>query len=168
MKLDPPQRATRHPTAEPWGGPDLVAERLPGRWSLERVVEGKHSQQGSMQGVATFRPLGNGAIAYREEGRLRLPDGETFDAFRDYLYGRAPDGFAVFFAETPPRLFHDIRLHHGEAGALAGEAEHLCGQDHYSTQYAFHADGRFVIRHDVRGPRKAYRMTTWYERMELR
>ncbi len=168
MQLDPHRSTHREPTAEPWGGPDLVLERLPGRWSLQRIVEGKASQQGSMQGVATFRPLGNGAMAYREEGRLRLPGGEAFDAFREYLYDRAPGGFAVFFAETPRRLFHDVRLHQGGGGALAGAAEHLCGQDHYATRYAFHTDGRFVIRHDVRGPRKDYKMTTWYERLEPR
>jgi hypothetical protein len=135
---------------------------MAGRWSLQRAVEGKHSSQGSMQGVATFRRLENGLMAYREQGRLRLPGGETFDAFRDYFYDRLSAGFAVFFAETPPRLFHEIRLRAEATGALVGAAEHLCGQDHYATRYTFRPDGGFVVHHDVRGPRKDYAMTTLY------
>ena len=146
----------------PWGEPDRVLDRLPGHWSLQRVVEGKEANQGSMQGRAAFRRLENGLLAYREEGRLRLSGGETFDAFRDYLYDRAPGGFAVFFAETPRRLFHEIRLRAEADGALIGAAEHLCGQDHYATRYAFQPDGSFVVHHDVRGPRKDYAMTTVY------
>jgi hypothetical protein len=158
---------TRSPflsTAAPWGAPDDVLDRLAGSWSLERVIAGKDANQGSMNGIAGFRRLENGLMAYREEGRLLLPNGEAFDAFRDYLYDRMAGGFAVFFPETPPRLFHEIRLRLDRTGALVGAAEHLCGGDHYATGYAFQPDGRFVLRHDVRGPRKDYVMTTVYAR----
>lgn len=144
-----------------------MLDGLAGRWSLRRVVEGKEARQGSMQGVATFRRLESGLMAYREEGRLQLPGGGTFDAFRDYLYDRRTDGFAVFFAETPPRLFHEIRLREEADGTLVGAAEHPCGRDHYATRYAFQPDGSFVVHHDVRGPRKDYAMTTLYTRTDL-
>jgi hypothetical protein len=117
-----------------------------------------------MRGTATFRRLERGWMAYREEGRLTLPGEETFDAFRDYLYDRAPEGFAVFFPETPPRLFHEIRLYKDATGALLGAADHLCGRDRYATRYAFRPDGSFVVQHDVRGPRKDYAITTVYAR----
>jgi len=145
--------------------PDLVLDRLAGRWSLQRIVDGQDTNQGSMHGIATFRRLESGLMAYREEGRLQLRGGEAFDAFRDYLYDGIPNGFAVFFAETPPRLFHEIKLRSAENGALIGEAGHLCGNDHYETRYAFQRDGSFVIRHDVRGPCKDYTMTTHYARI---
>lgn len=145
-----------------WGEPDRLLESLAGRWSLQRVVEGQDTNRGSMQGIATFRRLESGFMAYREEGRLLLSGGDAFDAFRDYLYDRIPGGFAVFFSETPPRLFHEIRLRDAGADTLTGEAEHLCGQDHYTTRYLFQPDGSFVVRHDVRGPRKDYTMTTRY------
>jgi hypothetical protein len=151
------------PTASLWGEPDDVLGHLDGSWSLERVIEGKGTNQGSMNGTATFRRIETG-LAYREEGRLILPGGEAFDAFRDYLYDSVAGGFAVFFPETPPRLFHEIRLRHDAPGALLGEAEHLCASDHYATGYAFQPDGRFVVHHDVRGLRKDYTMTTVYAR----
>jgi hypothetical protein len=159
-------------TASPWGGPDDVLDGLTGAWALERVIAGapKGSMpmgsmpMGSMRGSATFRRLDSGLIAYREEGRLQLPGGEAFEAFRDYLYDRVPAGFAVSFAETPPRLFHEIRLRAEAGGALVGVAEHLCGRDHYATRYAFQPDGRFAVHHDVRGPRKDYAITTLYAR----
>jgi hypothetical protein len=161
-------------SASLWGGPDDVLDGLAGAWFLERVIAGQGSNQGSMpqgsmpqgsmSGAATFRRLESGGLAYREEGRLLLPSGEAFDAFRDYLYDRVSGGFAVFFPETPPRLFHEIRLRAEAGGALIGAAEHLCGQDHYATRYAFHPDGRFTLHHDVRGPRKDYASTTVYTR----
>lgn len=157
--------SNRHP-ASLWGGPDDVLDGLAGAWSLERVIAGQGSNQGSMRGTATFRRLESGGLAYREEGRLLLPSGEAFDAFRDYLYDRVPEGFAVFFPETAPRLFHEIRLRE-EAGMLLGEAEHLCGRDHYATRYAFQPDGRFTVHHDVRGPRKDYATITIYTRTPL-
>ena len=145
--------------------PDLVLDGLTGCWSLTRIVHGNDTNQGSMQGIATFRRLESGLMAYREEGRLLLPSGETFDAFRDYLYNRISNGFAVFFCETPPRLFHEIKLRNAGTGALVGTADHRCGDDHYATRYAFQPDGGFDIRHDVRGPRKDYTMTTHYARI---
>jgi hypothetical protein len=154
----------RPSTASLWGGPDELLDRLAGCWSLERVIAGKDTNQGSMNGIASFRRLESGFMAYREEGRLLLPNGEAFDAFRDYLYDRVSQGFAVFFPETPPRLFHEIRLHEEATGALVGAAEHLCGRDHYATRYAFEPDGRFTVHHDVRGPRKDYAITTVYAR----
>jgi len=158
------------PLRHPWPDPAAVLDGLAGRWSLERVVMGKDTNQGSMpqgsmRGFATFRRLDSGLVAYREEGRLKLPSGETFDAFRNYLYDRVPLGFAVFFAETPPRLFHEIRLQSTTIGTLIGEAAHLCGRDNYATRYVFQPDGSFVVHHDVSGPRKDYVMATEYRRI---
>ncbi len=158
-------RTDHIPLPHPWPDPGAVLDGLAGQWSLERVVEGRDTNQASMLGIATFRRLESGFVAYREEGRLALPGGETFDAFRDYLFDRLPEGFAVFFAETPPRLFHEIRLERAAIGTLIGEAEHLCGQDHYATRYVFQPDGSFVVHHDVGGPRKDYVMATEYRRI---
>jgi hypothetical protein len=151
-------------TAPLWGGPDDVLDRLAGTWTLERVIAGKDGNAATLNGTATFRRIENGMMAYREEGRLLLPSGEAFDAFRDYLYDRVTQGFAVFFPESPPRLFHEIRLRADGGGALIGEAEHLCGRDRYATRFAFQPDGRFTLHHDVRGPRKDYAMATVYTR----
>lgn len=143
-----------------WGGPGEVFGRLSGRWEIRRRIE----PAGALEGLAVFAPEGRGGLDYRERGELRLADGFTAAAERRYFYRARPAGFAVFFAGRPPRLFHAVDLAADGQGRLCGRARHLCGADLYLTGYLFLPDGRFVIRHRVRGPRKAYRMTTWYRR----
>ena len=144
-----------------WGGPGEACRRLAGRWEIARRIE----PQGALEGLAVFTPDGTGGLDYRERGELHLPGGFAAAAERRYLYRPRPAGFAVLFAERPPRLFQDVALKAGRQGRLVGRARHLCAADLYLTGYAFLPDGRFVIRHRVRGPRKAYRMTTWYRRL---
>ena len=153
----------RAPLPDPkavWGGPGAVISRLTGAWEIARRI----APEGALDGRAVFAPDGAGGLAYREEGRLRLAGGFTAVAERSYLFRPRPGGFAVYFAETPPRLFHEVALTVARDGRLHGRARHLCAEDLYLTRYAFLPDGRFVVRHRVRGPRKAYCMTTWYRR----
>jgi hypothetical protein len=148
------------PTASLWGSADTVFDRLEGGcWALDRRVEG----QADMHGRATFQRLQGGMLHYREEGKVRLVDGKIFDAHREYRWSREARGFAVFFAESPPRLFHRIELA-WQGDALVGSASHLCAPDSYDSRYRFLADGGFVVRHLVRGPRKNYVSETVFRR----
>lgn len=152
--------ATPPPTIRaPWGTPDTVFDLLTGAWTLERTIEG----QATMTGMAVFTPTAQGWSRYREEGRIRLADGKEFDGHREYLFERAPGGFVVHFAESPPRLFHAIEVVR-DGDALAGSATHLCTPDTYDSSYRFLADGSFVIRHTVHGPRKDYLSATVFRR----
>lgn len=144
-----------------WGDALQVVTRLAGSWSFDRVIEA----QGSMQGIATFTPLDAESLAYREKGRLRLLNGTELEAEREYVFRERSRGFEVFFNENPPRLFHAISLSAADDGTLSGSAGHLCNLDQYRSTYTFSADGRFVIRHVVSGPRKDYTMTTAYARV---
>jgi hypothetical protein len=143
-----------------WGSSEGIFARMIGDWSFERRV----SSRAIMTGSAIFEPMGDGEARYREAGRLRLAGREEFDASREYLYRRREAGFAVFFMETPPRLFHTVILTPRGSGMLVGEASHLCGQDHYRTGYEFLPDRSFRIEHAVRGPRKDYVTTTLFRR----
>jgi hypothetical protein len=143
-----------------WGPPEGVFARMIGTWSFERRI----SNRASMTGSAIFEPTGDGEARYREAGRLRLAGGQEFDAAREYLYHQRETGFAVFFPETPPRLFHTVILVPGGSCTLVGEASHLCGHDHYRTGYEFLPDRSFRIEHAVRGPRKDYVTTTLFRR----
>jgi hypothetical protein len=142
-----------------WGTPDTVFERLEGAWDLDRTIEGN----ATMTGIAGFTRMETGQLKYREEGRIRLPDGQAFDGHREYVYERSPDGFSVFFAEAPLRLFHGIAIVR-EGDALVGSAGHLCAADQYDSTYRFLADGAFVIEHLVKGPRKDYLSRTAFTR----
>ena len=143
----------------PWGTPDTVFDGLAGAWDLDRTIEGK----ATMVGIAEFKLLETGQLKYREEGRIHLADGQAFDGHREYVFERSPDGFSVFFAENPPRLFHAIAIAR-EGDALVGSAGHLCVADHYDSVYRFRADGSFVIQHTVNGPRKDYLSRTEFRR----
>ena len=143
-----------------WISADDVFDQLEGSWSLERIIEGL----ATMEGVATFTRDGADALAYHEEGEVRLVHGQAVKAHRDYRFERAPRGFNVLFAEVTPRLFHRIELAR-EDTALTGAAAHLCAPDTYDSSYQFLADGSFVIRHAVRGPRKDYVSTTTFSRL---
>ena len=99
---------------EGWGDTGEVMARLVGSWSLDRVIAG----QGSMQGIATFTPLDEMSLAYREQGRLTLLDGTALEAEREYVFRESGRGFEVFFKVTPLRLFHSISLSASGGGAL--------------------------------------------------
>lgn len=144
-----------------WGDASEVMTKLIGSWSFDRLIE----VQGTMQGLAIFTPLNAERLAYREQGTLKLSNGTALQAEREYIFSKSDRGFQVFFKENPPRLFHDISLSASAGGALSGNAVHLCNLDHYQSTYTFLADGRFVIRHEVTGPRKHYTMTTAYARV---
>jgi hypothetical protein len=138
-----------------WGTPGAVFDALNGAWKFERVIEGK----ASMTGTARFSLLERGVLGYREEGRVRLADGQEFAAHREYLFARTAKGFEVLFAEEPPRLFHEIALVR-DGRELVGTATHQCSDDRYLSSYRFVEGGSFVIRHQVEGPRKDYTSTT--------
>ena len=144
-----------------WGDASEVTEKLIGSWSFDRLIEG----QATMQGIATFTPLNEGSLAYREQGHLKLLDGTELEAEREYIFSNSNGGFEVLFKENPPRLFHEISLSASIGGELSGSAGHLCNLDNYQSTYTFLADGRFVVRHVVSGPRKDYTMTTTYTRV---
>lgn len=144
-----------------WGGASDVTRKLIGSWSFERVIEG----QATMQGIAIFTPLDSGWLAYREQGDLKLANGTTLQAEREYVFSNSGGGFKVFFKEDPPRLFHEISLSASPGGELSGRAGHLCKRDDYQSAYLFLPDGTFVVRHVVSGPSKDYTMNTIYTRV---
>jgi hypothetical protein len=132
---------------------------LVGSWSLRRSID----NGAAMTGTATFIGRADGWFDYAEHGRLTLADGQSLDAVRRYVFEEADDGFAVWFVEAPPRLFHRVVLRRAGT-SLVGAAAHCCGDDRYDSRYEFPADGSFVIDHAVRGPRKRYVMRTRYTR----
>lgn len=132
---------------------------LAGSWVLSRSIDNGCS----MAGAAAISRRDGGHFDYREAGRLALADGQTVEAERRYIFAAEVDGFAVFFAETPPRLFHRVVLER-IGRTLVANGVHFCGADHYDTRYEFRADDSFTIRHAVTGPRKGYAMETRYTR----
>jgi hypothetical protein len=139
-----------------------VLQWLAEAWTLRRSID----NGATMVGSATFIGCGGCRCHYLEHGRLTLADGRILNTERRYLFEATGDGFAVWFAGSPSRLFHRVALHRREA-SLVGDGSHLCGDDCYDTRYDFRADGTFLIAHAVHGPRKRYVMETRYARPPL-
>lgn len=142
-----------------WGGPSQALRRMVGVWKLERQA----GEVGVMVGEASFTAQDDLALLYRERGILRLTTGKVLNPYCMYLYRAEPEGFSVYFDEAASRLFHTTSLR-WSGGSLVGEAYHYCGADHYMTQYGLLADGKFEIRHVVKGPRKDYALHSRYTR----
>lgn len=147
------------PDTAAWASADDVFARLAGAWSLTRTIDNGVT----MSGRATFTPHDHSSLAYHERGTLILPGGQSFDAERRYKFRTSPGGFAVFFAETPERLFHKIVLTR-TGNLLHGDATHPCRADSYHSTYDFLPDGSFTVRHDVSGHTKSYRSHTIFRR----
>lgn len=146
---------------ESWRGPEDLPDALLGRWALERAIRG----YGSMTGTASFSAMRDGLLLYQEAGSFRLASGALLEFARDYLYAKRPHGFAVLFRESPPRLFHAVRLEQLAGKRLVGRAEHGCGDDLYRSKYSFVADGRFFVEHVVAGPCKDYTIEAAFTRL---
>lgn len=132
---------------------------LNGAWLLHRQID-----DGSlMAGAARFNQRGNGWLDYQEWGRLRLVDGRTLGTERAYIFEETEGGFAVFFTQAPPRLFHRVTLE-ANGRNLVGDATHHCAADRYDSHYEFRANGSFTVEHRVCGPRKRYTSVTRYAR----
>ncbi len=136
-----------------WGSAASVFASLAGCWRLQRQIA---TAEGSaaFSGEALFLPGAGDSLIYRENGRLRLPDGTELDAEQSYVFLKECDGFSILFPSTR-LLFQKVSLT-PSGTLLSGTATHACGEDVYDSRYAFEPDGGFRIRHRVAGPRKDY------------
>ena len=151
------------PTAaslDAWGGVGAVFETLAGDWALKRRIPGIAGMQGKAQVVR----LDADRLRYVEQGCLKLKNGQSFHASRSYLFRALGDGFAVYYDQSPDRLFQEVRLTPLLGGGLTGMAEHCCPPDRYRSRYTFRSDGCFYITHCVTGPSKSYRSFSRFSR----
>jgi hypothetical protein len=135
-----------------------------GAWDFKRSID----LSAHVIGKAVFKLHGkSGDLSYSEEGLLLLADHTRLRAQRNYIYRRRKNGFEVFFAEDPPRIFQAVDLFLDE-GKMRGEAIHFCGDDTYESSYAILSEDSFSVSHYVKGSRKSYASLTVYKRNSLR
>lgn len=112
---------------------------------------------GRLEGQGDFMPAPKG-LAYEEKGLLHF-GGYQGDAARRYLFAFAGSDLAqVHHADGG--FFHTLRLSSGK-----DDIRHPCGEDWYRGRYRVLDRNNFVVSWDVTGPRKAYRMATFYRRV---
>ena len=127
-----------------------------GTWRVERRISDFLARTGGrFDGTADFAANGSGMI-YREDGELRFGGARAARAGREHLWSEADGRIFVEFPDG--RAFHDF------APGPAAEAAHFCAPDEYRVAYRFSDWPRWSAVWRARGPRKDYRMVTFYSR----
>jgi hypothetical protein len=139
-----------------------ILDRLQGEWKFVREVPGKATMTGRARIAATSADRAR----YDETANVRLADGKTLTGSQSYRYKRLPapaNGFEVLFGETG-ELFERLEFHAQPDGSQRADAEHLCGDDRYVSNFVLDAEDRLLVEHTVTGPNKNYVARTVYRR----
>lgn len=136
----------------------LQREDFTGSWQLSRrITDNFADQRGSLAGQADLRVAGAAGLTYDEEGLFQFGQASPIKATRRYHWTFGAGLVTVTFADGAP--FHDFR----PDGFTYG-TEHLCAADLYTVRYDFRAWPKWMVRWDVKGPKKDYIMMTHYSR----
>ncbi|WP_210491562.1 DUF6314 family protein [Patulibacter sp. SYSU D01012] len=142
--------------------PSLVPVRDPraflaGTWAIDRDIHDHRSgQDGTLEGVATLTPDGDGGLVWAERGTMRL-GGFVGAGTRTTLVRPEADGWVVRFDDG--RYFHPLDLATG-----ACRVDHPCGEDHYAGEIRAEGEGRLVVAWRVVGPAKDHTIVSRYTR----
>ncbi|MES2256525.1 MAG: DUF6314 family protein [Pseudomonadota bacterium] len=130
---------------------------LTGRWRIaRRICDVRQDLLGRLAGYANFTAAPQGLI-YDEAGLLRF-GGYEGEAMRRYHFAFDRPG-AAFVHHADGGLFHPLDLSSGK-----DNIRHRCAEDHYRGRYRVLSKDEFVVSWDVTGPRKRYRIATFYRR----
>ncbi|GLY30188.1 DUF6314 family protein [Kineosporia sp. NBRC 101731] len=139
---------------------EQVFGRLPGRWTLSRVM---HPDKGTASGSATFTPAGPGRLHYREDVEVRLPGGYVGEAYREYEYVLEQTLIRVLLADGT--TMHLLAFAQEEGGDVWTAADiHDCRADQYRGTYRMGPGDHLTVDMKVDGPAKDYRIVTEYGR----
>lgn len=132
---------------------------LAGSWMLKREI----STGETLIGRADFDMISKSVFLMREEGQLILQNKVEIPAARTW-YWHLCDGdmLEVTYDEARDEKYHLIGLEYSKTG-WQGKAQHLCGSDLYSGDYAFFEE-RFEITQTVKGPKKDYTVLSIYSK----
>lgn len=132
-----------------------------GNWSLRRFING----HGEMKGLASFHPLRGllPSYAYYEKGIFLNSDRTESDFFREYIYCLNHGKVEVYFSFRKKRknLFHTLEF----TSQQKAFATHLCNKDSYKATYIFLNQNAFILEYKVRGPKKAFKIETFFRRI---
>ena len=116
----------------------------------------------------------DGSVRYREDGRLKLPNGIELDVFREYDYIADSDGsLEIKFVENGIRTYRFLSLKFSTTVSsektegsddtsnwLTATSDHLCVKDLYTGTFQIQLDGcsadAIRITYNVQGPKKDY------------
>lgn len=142
---------------------ERVFRFLAGDWSVCRSFDGNY--RGTFTGKASFALESEDTTTYSctEQGELIDGEGKGFDAKQSYLYRLAEGKLHVLKREELDwMVMHELDFNEHEGVATASHV-HLCGQDHYATEYRIDLEtSRWEVAYSVNGPKKDYRIHSVY------
>ncbi len=130
-----------------------VLAEFEGVWRIAREIVPDRGPPAHFEGQGVWAPAAGG-LDYAERGMLNMAGAAPMVAERRYFWG---NDLSVYFDDG--RFFHKVP-------AAGGEAAHWCDPDQYHVRYDFGAWPRFDVIWRVVGPRKSYRMTSRFSRLE--
>src|SRR5438552_3616687 len=93
-----------------------IFKNLQGNWKIWRTIP----NHGEMEGIVFLKEINTeiDALHYREEGVFTTVSGESFNAYREYIYRYRDDEISTYFvdkntADDEPktdRLFHTLKF----------------------------------------------------------
>ncbi|MEP1767738.1 MAG: DUF6314 family protein [Sulfitobacter sp.] len=122
-----------------------------GAWRFARTISHTDGSVMQVTGTAQMDWLED-ALSYHERGAMVLPNGQTLQAERRYLWQQ---GLQIYFDDG--RFFHAVP-------PKGGEAQHWCPPDDYRVSYDFGHWPQWRAVWHVSGPAKSYVMRTDYQR----
>jgi len=130
--------------------PSLFFDLLKGRWYIARTL----TPGGVFKGDAFFNEVNAGVLTYEEQGTLILDDGTILNPSKRYQWREEEGNIALYFDDgvTKGTRFHTLNF----IDKNRAEAEHLCGEDFYQSEYQFNFPDTFTVIHTVKGPSKNY------------
>ena len=167
---------------------------MQGTWNIRRFLKSAIPAypSGNFTGIADFHPMQptdkkyDAEYLYVEEGELVTDSGIRMGGSRRYVYRyqEKTDAMTAWFVKpedgrSVDYFFHELQFNvadkdrkgaHADEEGWSATSHHLCIADDYDVSYRFQFRGaalrRFMIRYQVRGPKKDYVSETWYERPE--
>lgn len=137
--------------------PDL--DDFIGNWTIKREIRDHLAgHKLGFDGEAVFSTAREG-MDYQETGKLIRPGTAAMSATQRYHWRQEGDEIAVFFADDRP--FHRI------SPDAVSSASHDCPPDFYQVAYDFSDFSCWSAEWTVRGPRKDYKMCSYYRRTDL-
>ena len=152
-----------------------VISALIGTWTFDRVITDSFTQTTQVvTGTIRYSLRHDGSVRYREDGRLKLPNGIELDVFREYDYIADSDGsLEIKFVENGIRTYRFLSLKFSTTVSsektegsddtsnwLTATSDHLCVKDLYTGTFQIQLDGcsadSIRITYNVQGPKKDY------------
>lgn len=132
----------------------LTSTSFLGRWRIERDIEDSLAQSRAHFSGDAEITKGEGVWHYFERGALKLQNAPEMVSERRYIWKPTAGGIDIYFSDN--RFFHRLEL------TERAQAKHWCDPDQYDVAYDFSDWPRWSSRWTVKGPRKAYTMTSLY------